>query len=208
MGGSLSLEGTPIQSLPDGLKVNGSLTLINCTNLKSLPENLIVNGRLDIEGCKNITSLPSGLKVKDDLDLRDTNITKLPPDLQVGDDLILYRTPLAKKYTEEELENMGYDVFMILIYVSPMTSLTRNAQRGRSLPTSAVLKSWANVINNIEPYRQLFGNNIVVDVPEAINLEFAGDHEFQYLANSQSATLTAVPDCAATNRASGLEAAI
>jgi hypothetical protein len=51
---------------------------------------------------------------------------------------------------------------MVLIYVSPMTSLTRNAQRGRSLPTSAVLKSWAGVVNNIEPYRQLFGNNIVV----------------------------------------------
>jgi dephospho-CoA kinase len=70
-----------------------------------------------------------------------------------------YKVVSKKK---EELENMGYDVFMILIYVSPMTSLTRNAQRGRSLPTSAVLKSWASVVNNIEPYRQLFGNNIVV----------------------------------------------
>ena len=67
---------------------------------------------------------------------------------------------IAKK--KEELENMGYDVFMVLIYVSPMTSLIRNAQRGRSLPTSAVLKSWASVVNNIEPYKQLFGNNIVV----------------------------------------------
>lgn len=67
---------------------------------------------------------------------------------------------IAKK--KEELENMGYDVFMVLIYVSPMTSLIRNAQRGRSLPTSAVLKSWAGVVNNIEPYKQLFGNNIVV----------------------------------------------
>jgi phosphopantetheinyl transferase (holo-ACP synthase) len=43
-----------------------------------------------------------------------------------------------------------------------MTSLKRNAERGRSLPTSAVLKSWASVVNNIEPYRQLFGNNIAV----------------------------------------------
>ena len=67
---------------------------------------------------------------------------------------------IAKK--KEELENMGYDVFMVLIYVSPMTSLIRNAQRGRSLPTSAVLKSWASVVNNIEPYKQLFGNNIIV----------------------------------------------
>jgi len=66
-------------------------------------EDLNVKGDLDLNDTP-IQSLPSGLKVKDDLDLRDTNITKLPPDLQVGDDLILYRTPLAKKYTEEELK--------------------------------------------------------------------------------------------------------
>jgi dephospho-CoA kinase len=70
-----------------------------------------------------------------------------------------YKVVSKKK---EELENMGYKVFMVLIYVSPMTSLKRNAERGRSLPTSAVLKSWASVVNNIEPYRQLFGNNIAV----------------------------------------------
>jgi type II secretory ATPase GspE/PulE/Tfp pilus assembly ATPase PilB-like protein len=63
---------------------------------------------------------------------------------------------------KEELENMGYDVFMVLIYVSPMTSLIRNAERGRSLPTSAVLKSWSGVVNNIGAYRQLFDTNIVV----------------------------------------------
>lgn len=67
---------------------------------------------------------------------------------------------IAKK--KEELENMGYDVFMVLIYVSPMTSLIRNAERGRSLPTSAVLKSWSGVVNNIGAYRQLFGTNIVI----------------------------------------------
>ena len=70
-----------------------------------------------------------------------------------------YKNIVKKK---QELENIGYDVFMILIYVSPMTSLIRNAERGRSLPTSAVLKSWASVMNNIEPYKQLFGNNIVI----------------------------------------------
>jgi hypothetical protein len=67
---------------------------------------------------------------------------------------------VAKK--KEELEKIGYQVFMLLIYVSPMTSLKRNAERGRSLPTSAVLKSWGSVVNNIGAYRQLFGNNIAV----------------------------------------------
>jgi len=43
-----------------------------------------------------------------------------------------------------------------------MTSLKRNAERGRSLPTSAVLKSWEGVVKNINLYRQKFGDNIVV----------------------------------------------
>jgi dephospho-CoA kinase len=68
--------------------------------------------------------------------------------------------PLLKK--KEDLEAMGYDTFMILLYVSPMTSLKRNAERGRSLPTSAILKSWEGVVKNIDLYRQSFGNNIVV----------------------------------------------
>ena len=68
--------------------------------------------------------------------------------------------PLLKK--KEDIEAMGYDIFMILLYVSPMTSLKRNAERGRSLPTSAVLKSWEGVMKNIDLYRQKFGDNIVV----------------------------------------------
>lgn len=68
--------------------------------------------------------------------------------------------PLLKK--KEDLEAMGYDTFMILLYISPMTSLKRNAERGRSLPTSAVLKSWEGVVKNIDIYKQAFGNNIVI----------------------------------------------
>ena len=68
--------------------------------------------------------------------------------------------PLLKK--KEDIEALGYDTFMILLYVSPMTSLKRNAQRGRSLPTSAVLKSWEGVVKNIDLYKQAFGNNIVI----------------------------------------------
>ena len=68
--------------------------------------------------------------------------------------------PLLKK--KADLEAMGYSTFMILLYVSPMTSLKRNAERGRSLPTSVVLKSWEGVVKNIDTYRQAFGDNIVV----------------------------------------------
>jgi hypothetical protein len=43
-----------------------------------------------------------------------------------------------------------------------MTSLKRNAERGRSLPTTAVLKSWQGLVSNIEIYKQSFGSNIVI----------------------------------------------
>jgi len=68
--------------------------------------------------------------------------------------------PLLKK--KEELEARGYETFMVMIYVSPMTSLKRNVERGRSLPTIAVLKSWQGLVSNIETYKQAFGDNIVI----------------------------------------------
>jgi len=80
--------------------------------------------------------------------------------------------PLLKK--KKELEARGYETFMIMIYVSPMTSLKRNAERGRSLPTIAVLKSWAGLVSNINLYRQEFGNNIVIvnNDPEDVDKSF------------------------------------
>jgi len=80
--------------------------------------------------------------------------------------------PLLKK--KQELEARGYKTFMIMIYVSPMTSLKRNTERGRSLPTIAVLKSWQGLVSNIETYRQAFGNNIVVvnNDPEDVDKSF------------------------------------
>jgi dephospho-CoA kinase len=68
--------------------------------------------------------------------------------------------PILKK--KQELESLGYETFMILIYVSPMTSLKRNAERGRSLPTTAVLKSWQGLVSNIDTYKQAFGDNIII----------------------------------------------
>ena len=80
--------------------------------------------------------------------------------------------PLLKK--KQELEARGYETFMIMIYVSPMTSLKRNAERGRSLPTIAVLKSWQGLVSNIKTYRQVFGNNIVIvnNDPEDVDKSF------------------------------------
>jgi predicted kinase len=68
--------------------------------------------------------------------------------------------PLLKK--KQELEALGYDTMMVMIWVSPYTSLERNASRDRALSPAIVLKTWAGVNANIDTYKQAFGNNFVL----------------------------------------------
>ena len=68
--------------------------------------------------------------------------------------------PLLKK--KAELEALGYETMMIMIYVSPMTSLERNVGRERSLMPSIVLRTWRDINQNIETYKQAFGDNLVI----------------------------------------------
>jgi predicted kinase len=79
-----------------------------------------------------------------------------------------------------ELENLGYDTFMIMTYVSPITSLERNKQRDRSLLPSIVLRSWRDVNKNIDVYRQAFGQNFILlnNDPDGANKEF--DEQYIY----------------------------
>ncbi len=83
--------------------------------------------------------------------------------------------PLLKK--KDELEKLGYDTMMVMIWVSPYTSLQRNADRdkagGRSLPPSIVLKTWAGVNSNISTYEQAFGDKFVL-----INNDPEGELEY------------------------------
>lgn len=87
--------------------------------------------------------------------------------------------PLLKK--KEELEAKGYKTFMVLIYVSPMTSLKRNAERSRNLVTSAVLSSWKGVASNIDIYKQAFGDNLVLinNDPEDVDKSFNPESIFK-----------------------------
>jgi predicted kinase len=68
--------------------------------------------------------------------------------------------PLLKK--KAELEALGYETMMVMIYVSPITSLERNANRERSLMPGIVLRTWRDINSNIETYEQAFGDNLVV----------------------------------------------
>tara|TARA_R110002020_G_scaffold186825_1_gene384916 strand:- start:148 stop:570 length:423 start_codon:yes stop_codon:yes gene_type:complete len=86
--GDLSLGNTPITFLPNNLtKVGGDLWL-SFSKITSLPDNLEVEGILDLTGIQ---------------------ITSLPNNLQVGGDLDLIDTPLSKKYSVEEINQMVED---------------------------------------------------------------------------------------------------
>ena len=124
--GNLSLYTSEITSLPEGLKIEGDLALIDCTNLMYLPEGLKVGGSLNLHRTK-INSLPKGLKVRGHLDLAYSDIASLslPEGLEVGENLKLgkikitslpeglkvggfldFRGTQLQEYTDDELKEM------------------------------------------------------------------------------------------------------
>lgn len=68
--------------------------------------------------------------------------------------------PLLKK--KAELEALGYETMMVMIYVSPVTSLERNVSRERSLTPGIVLNTWEKVNSNIKTYQDAFGDNFIL----------------------------------------------
>ena len=72
--------------------------------------------------------------------------------------------PIKKKKTQ--LEELGYDTMMVMIYVSPLVSLERNKFRGekggRSLRPSIIVRTWNQVNKNVDVFRNMFGNNFIL----------------------------------------------
>ena len=67
-----------------------------------------------------------------------------------------------------ELEEAGYEVFMLYVYTDLERSLKQNQDRfeksggkDRSLAPAIVMRTWKSVTQNHAPYKQLFGNNFV-----------------------------------------------
>jgi hypothetical protein len=88
----------------EDLNIEGDLNLHSYKKLTSLPEGLKVGGSLSLIFA-SIESLPEGLKVGDNLYLQRSKITSLPKGLEVGGVMFIEYTPL-KKYTDDELREM------------------------------------------------------------------------------------------------------
>jgi len=71
-----------------------------------------------------------------------------------------FSNPILKK--KDELEELGYETFMIIVYASPITVLERNKKRERSLLPSIVLRTWNGLYTNIDIYKRAFNNAICI----------------------------------------------
>ena len=94
--------------------------------------------------------------------------------------------PVLKK--KQQLEDLGYETLMLMIYVSPLTSLERNQQRDRSLMPGIVLRTWRDVNKNIEVYKEAFGNNFILlnNNPENSEKDFSPELIKPYLQSSSA----------------------
>ena len=61
-----------------------------------------------------------------------------------------------------QLEQLGYDCYMIFVNTSLEVALQRNQERVRSLPEDLLTKSWKDVQGNLGKFQGLFSGNFAV----------------------------------------------
>ena len=96
---------------------------------------------------------------------------KVAATIEGKESFILDGTAASVKQTanlKNELEEAGYDVFMLYVYTDLERSLKQNQDRfeksdgkDRSLAPAIVLRTWASVTSNFKPYEAIFGDNFV-----------------------------------------------
>jgi len=65
-------------------------------------------------------------------------------------------------FQKRQLEELGYDTYMIFVNTSIDTALARNAKRARSVPESIVVKSWNDVQSNIGKFNNMFRQGMII----------------------------------------------
>jgi len=85
---------------------------------------------------------------------------------------------------KDELEEAGYDVFMLYVYTDLERSLSQNQDRfeksggeDRSLAPAIVMRTWKSVTQNLDKYADLFGNNFVAVANTLDDIESISDLE-------------------------------
>lgn len=131
---------------------------------------------------------------------------KLAQSIESKNNIIIDGTGAASKpiFTKkQQLEDLGYETLMLMIYVSPLTSLERNQNRDRSLMPGIVLRTWRDVNKNISTYEQAFGNNFILlnNDPENANKEFSPELVEPFLQASTAVGKPKTPEEMAKSKA-------
>ena len=82
---------------------------------------------------------------------------------------------IAKEATQ--LQQLGYDTYMIFVNTSLDVALERNAMRPRSIPEKIVTKSWRDVQQNRGKFSQFFRQGLVI-----VDNNDAGDDVFNLVS--------------------------
>ena len=82
---------------------------------------------------------------------------------------------IAKEATQ--LQQLGYDTYMIFVNTSLDVALERNAMRPRSIPEKIVTKSWRDVQQNLVKFSQFFRQGLVI-----VDNNDAGDDVFNLVS--------------------------
>ena len=95
----------------------------------------------------------------------------LPKAIANRESFILDGTGASSRATlklKNELENAGYEIFMLYVYTDLERSLKQNQDRfdksegeDRSLAPAIVMSTWNDVTQNYDTYKNAFGNNFV-----------------------------------------------
>lgn len=131
---------------------------------------------------------------------------KLAQSIESKNNIIIDGTGAASKpilTKKQQLEDLGYETLMLMIYVSPLTSLERNQNRDRSLMPGIILRTWRDVNKNISTYEQAFGNNFILlnNDPENINKEFSSELVKPFLQVSTAVGKPKTPEEMAKSKA-------
>jgi hypothetical protein len=93
-----------LENHPDHTQYRDENSLgLSRTNITKLPNDLYVDDYLNLDDCKKLTKLPYKLYVGGYFSILRTNIGELPDNLHVGSNFYIKYTPLADKYTDEEI---------------------------------------------------------------------------------------------------------
>ena len=158
----------------------GSLKVLNIDNIY-IEKLKQANVSLDL---KNATPEERSTQAKEMAAANKEFKGKVAATIEGKESFVLDGTAASVKQTttlKSELEEAGYDVFMLYVYTDLERSLKQNQDRfeksggeDRSLAPAIVLRTWAGVTKNYETYKNMFGNNFV-SVANTLEDEKLGD---------------------------------